>query len=320
LPRDLADAVLHGVESLWNLYGPTETTIWSTAGRVDRGGGAVSIGRPIANTRVHILDAAGEPVPVGAVGEICIGGAGVALGYHGRAQLTAARFVPDPHAGLAGARLYRTGDLGRWGADGQLYHLGRRDQQVKIRGFRIELAEIETILRAHAAVRQAVVVVGRVEPDDQRLVAYLVYHDGEELTASDVRRYLRQHVPDYMVPAAVVPIAALPLTPNGKLDRAALPDPFRHAARAVARHDAPQSPAERMLAEIWQSVLSIDHVDSDDNFFEIGGHSLLSLRVAQLVEKRTGYRLDPRALFFHSLRQVAAMVQPGSAGPDTPKR
>ncbi len=320
LPRDLADAVLYSMASLWNMYGPTETTIWSTVAQVERGAAAISIGRPIANTQVHILDAAGQAVPVGAAGEICIGGAGVALGYHGRPQLTAERFVPDPYSGVAGARLYRTGDLGRWGADGQLYHLGRRDQQVKIRGFRIELAEIETVLRAHPAVRQAVVVVGRVEPDDQRLVAYLVHHDGEDLTASDVRRYLRQHVPDYMVPAAVVPVAALPLTPNGKLDRAALPDPFRRAVRATARHEAPQSPAERMLAEIWQSVLGIDHVDADDNFFEIGGHSLLSLRVAQLVEKRAGYRLDPRALFFHSLRQVAAMVPPRQAGSDTPKR
>jgi len=320
LPRDLADAVLNSVTTLWNMYGPTETTVWSTAGEVARGGGAISIGRPIANTRVHVLDSAGGAVPIGAVGEICIGGAGVALGYHGRPDLTAARFVADPFDGIDGARLYRTGDLGSWGADGQLYHLGRRDQQVKIRGFRIELAEIEAVLRAHPAVRQAAVVVGNAETDDPRLVAYLVYHDGDDLTASDVRRYLRTHVPDYMVPAAVVPLTSLPLTPNGKLDRAALPDPFRHAVRAVPRHDAPQSPAERLLAEIWQSVLAIDHVDADDNFFEIGGHSLLSLRVAQLVEKRTGYRLDPRALFFHSLGQVAAMMQSGAAGADTKTR
>jgi acyl-CoA synthetase (AMP-forming)/AMP-acid ligase II/acyl carrier protein len=299
------------------MYGPTETTIWSTAGRVERGGAAISIGRPIANTRVHILDAAGASVPIGGVGEICIGGAGVALGYHGRPDLTAERFVADPYEGVPGARLYRTGDLGRWGADGQLYHLGRRDQQVKIRGFRIELEEIETVLRAHPAVRQAAVVVRNVGPDDQRLVAYLVYDDGDDLTASDMRRHMRQHVPDYMVPAAIVPMTALKLTPNGKLDRAALPDPFRHAARATARHDAPASPAERLLAEIWQSVLGIDQVDADDNFFEIGGHSLLALRVAQLIEKRTGYRLDPRALFFHALRQVAAMIAAGPVAADT---
>ena len=308
LPRDLADAILERVDELWNLYGPTETTIWSTAERVVPGTSAVSIGRPIGNTQVHILDANGEMVPIGNVGEICIGGAGVAIGYHGRPALTAERFIADRFSAQPGARLYRTGDLGRWGADGKLYHLGRSDHQVKIRGFRIELGEIEAMLRGLGGVRQAVVTAGEAQPGDWKLVAYVVYEDGEDLTVTDVRRYLRQHLPEYMIPSIVVALDAVPLSPSGKVDRNALPDPFRNAQRAVAAHDPPAPGMEQTIAEIWQSILRIDRIDAGDNFFEIGGHSLLSLRVAQVVEKRTGFTMDPRALFFNNLRQVAALV------------
>ncbi len=308
LSRDLADAVLARVDQLWNLYGPTETTIWSTVDRVERDGAAISIGRPIANTQVHILDGAGEPVPIGIAGEICIGGAGVATGYLGRPALTAERFVADPFSGATGARLYRTGDLGRWGADGKLHHLGRLDHQVKIRGFRIELGEIEAILGDHPAVRQVVVVAREAQPGDQRLVAYVVYRAGEDLTASDVRRHLRGQLPDFMIPSVVVALDSMPLTPNGKLDRGALPDPFRTALRAVASPSAPAPGLEQTMAEIWRSVLAVEHVSADDNFFDLGGHSLLSLRVAQAVERRTGHRMDPRTLFFHNLRQVVALL------------
>ena len=308
LPRDLADAVLARADKLWNLYGPTETTIWSTLDLVERDGAAVSIGRPIANTQVHILDQAGEPSPIGVAGEICIGGAGVATGYLGRPGLTAERFIPDSLSEQPGARLYRTGDLGCWGADGKLRHLGRLDHQVKIRGFRIELGEIETLLRGHDAVREAVVVAREAQPGDQRLVAYLVYRDGEDLTPSDVRRYLREQLPDFMIPSIVMAMESLPLTPNGKADRGALPDPFRTATRAAVAYNPPAAGAEQMIAEIWRSVLAIEHVSADDNFFELGGHSLLTLRVAQAVEQRTGCRMDPRTLFFHTLRQVAALV------------
>ena len=313
LPRDLADALLDRVDKLWNLYGPTETTVWSTLDLVERNGTAISIGRPIANTQVHILDRAGEPTPIGVEGEICIGGAGVATGYLGRPALTAERFVPDALSDRPGARMYRTGDLGRWGADGKLQHLGRLDHQVKIRGFRIELGEIETLLRGHEAVREAVVAVREAEPGDQRLVAYLVYNSGEDLTASEVRRYLRKQLPDFMIPSVVTAVESMPLTPNGKLDRNALPDPFRTALRAAVEHSAPAPGAEQTIAEIWQSVLAIEGVSADDNFFDLGGHSLLSLRVARAVEQRTGYRMDPRTLFFHSLRQVAAMLPPMAA-------
>jgi hypothetical protein len=259
-------------------------------------------------------------VPIGNVGEICIGGAGVAAGYHARPALTAERFSPDRFSGQSGARLYRTGDLGRWGPDGKLYHLGRLDHQVKIRGFRIEPGEIETALRGHPAVRQAVVVAHEAQPGDQRLVAYIVYRDGEALTAGDVRRYLRRQVPDFMIPSVVVALESVPLTPNGKVDRAALPDPFRTALRAVPSYDAPATDIERMMAEIWQSFLAAGRIAAGDNFFELGGHSLLALRVAQAVEQRTGFRMDPRALFFHNLRQVAAMVGPQAAIADTEGR
>jgi amino acid adenylation domain-containing protein len=308
LSRDLADALLDRADELWNLYGPTETTIWSTIDRVARDGAAISIGRPIANTQVHVLDRDGAPLPIGVAGEICIGGAGVAEGYRGRPGLTAERFIPDRFSGQPGARLYRTGDLGRWDAEGRLAHLGRLDRQVKIRGFRIELGEIEAILGAHQAVRQ-VVVLAR----DSRLVAYIVYREGEDLTAGDVRRYLREVLPDFMIPSMVVALDALPLTPNGKLDRGALPDPFRATSRAVAGHDPPAPGLEQAMADIWRSMLAVERVSADDNFFDLGGHSLLSLRVAQAFERRTGRRMDPRTLFFHTLRQTVALLAPDRA-------
>jgi hypothetical protein len=266
------------------------------------------------------MDQSGAVLAAGIAGEICIGGAGVALGYLNRPELTAERFVPDVQSVEPGARLYRTGDLGRWGEDGRLYHLGRLDNQVKIRGFRIEPGEIEAALCTHKDVRQAVVVAAELPSGDQRLVAYAVYRDGNEPTASELRRFLRRNLPEYMIPSTVMRLDAVPLTPSGKLDRAALPDPFRHAVRAVLRHEAPASAAERMMADIWRSVLNVDSVNADDNFFEIGGHSLLALRVAQAVEARSGQVLDPRSLFFHTLRQVAAMLEPeGAAGLSRPQ-
>jgi acyl-CoA synthetase (AMP-forming)/AMP-acid ligase II len=262
---------------------------------------------PIANTQVHILDASGSAAPIGVVGEICIGGAGVATGYHHRPALTAERFIPDPYTTTAGARLYRTGDLGRW-HEGKLYHFGRSDFQVKIRGFRIELGEIEQVLGAHPAVRQAVVAVREAQQDDPRLAAYVVYREGEEPTLNDMKRYLRGELPDYMVPSIVMALPSMPLTPNGKLDRAALPNPFAASQAEAPNHDLPTTDTEKILAQIWQSVLKSERVDAGDNFFELGGYSLLSLRVAKLVEKRTQYRMDPRALFFNNLRQVAALI------------
>jgi acyl-coenzyme A synthetase/AMP-(fatty) acid ligase len=287
---------------------------------VEPGSSAISIGRPIANTQIHILDSSGESVPIGVVGEICIGGSGVARGYLGRPALTAERFVADAYSDVPGARLYRTGDLGRWSPDGKLYHLGRSDHQVKIRGFRIELGEIEEVLNKQPAVRQAVVAVREAQIDDPRLIAYVVYRDGEDLTTSDMKRYLRGQLPEYMIPAIVVSLESMPLTPNGKVDRTALPDPFTKPAQPALSHEPPASKTEKILAEIWKSVLKVERVDAGDNFFELGGYSLLSLRVAKMFEKQTGRRMDPRSLFFHSLRQVAALIDEGAAEPAVRRR
>lgn len=306
LPRDLADSLLERVHELWNLYGPTETTIWSTVDRVEPGLAPISIGRPIANTRVYVVDSHGEPVPIGMTGEIWIGGAGVAIGYHRQPDLTAERFVADTLSGLPGARLYRTGDLGRWGSDGRLYHLGRIDHQVKIRGFRIELGEIESLLASHESVRQAVVVGREAGPGDLRLVAYIAYNPGEDLTVSEVRRHLRSELPEYMLPSVVVALDSIPLTPNGKVDRAALPDPFRGAQRTDRQYAPPAPGLEQIMAQVWTDLLKVERVGADDNFFELGGHSLLSLRVVAAIEKQTGWRMDPRTLFFQTLRQIAA--------------
>ncbi len=308
LPWELAEPICGRVGELWNLYGPTETTIWSTAGRVERDAGTVDIGRPIDNTQIYILKGL-SPCPLGSVGEICIGGDGVAIGYLGRPDLTAERFVDDPFASRPGARMYRTGDLGRWGTDGRLHHLGRMDHQVKIRGFRVETGEIEAVLNEHPSVRQAIVVTREVVAGDVRLVAYIHHRGAEELTISDVRLYLRTRLPDYMIPAIAVPLEAVPLSPNGKIARDALPDPFGRASVLVGEYEAPREGLETAIAEAWCQLLKIERVGAEDNFFELGGDSLLALRFVASMEQETGTRVDPRSLFFQTLRQVASAVE-----------
>jgi amino acid adenylation domain-containing protein len=308
LPPDLAWALLDRTGALWNLYGPTETTIWSTAGRIARRDEPVDIGRPIANTIIRILDEAGQPVPVGVAGEIWIGGAGVALGYHRNPDLTAARFGPDPFGAGAG-RLYRTGDLGRWLPDGRIAHMGRLDQQIKLRGFRVEPGEVETVLARHPAVRQAVVLVRGATAATERLVAYVVYRPGQELTASEARALLRLSLPDYMVPAMFVALDAIPTLPNGKTDRRALPDPWQQSAAQSSLFVAPAPGTEQTLAAIWADALQIERVSADANFFDLGGHSLLGLAVIAKIQKQTGRRIQPRTLFNQSLRQIAATLQ-----------
>jgi acyl carrier protein len=268
----------------------------------------LSIGRPIANTQIYIMDNAGKPVPIGVTGEIWIGGAGVALGYHGRPELTAERFVTDPFS-HPGAKLYRTGDYSRWLADGRLQHLGRIDSQVKIRGFRIELGEIEAALSAHPMVRQSAVVTREARPGDIRIVAYIVVNGGEDLTVSEVRRYLRGSLPDYMIPSFVVTLQSLPMTANGKLDRGALPDVFRSVGDDVPLSEPPMPGTEQLLANIWRDILRLDKVNAGDNFFDLGGHSLLAIRVAVALQKQIGWRMDPRSLFFQTLRQLAAQAE-----------
>lgn len=304
LPRELADRLLAGGGALWNLYGPTETTIWSTAERVHTAA-AIAIGRPIANTQVYVLDGAGQRVPVGVLGELYIGGSGVAHGYHGRPQLTAEKFVPDGFSGGAGARLYRTGDVARWLPDGRLQCLGRIDHQVKVRGFRVELGEIETALVAQAGIREAVATVHPDASGEHRLVAYVVPQDGGKVTATELRRALKASLPDYMVPSVFIELDSLPLTANRKVNRHALPPPF-NALPAAERFVEPATATARQMADIWCEVLGVDRVSADANFFDVGGHSLLAMKVIVRIESMLGVRLSARALMLETLEQMAA--------------
>ena len=271
-PRNLADRLLDKGSALWNLYGPTETTIWSTVSTEGPGeDGTGPLRRALGNTRVYVLDGWLEPAPVGVPGELYIGGAGVARGYLNRPDLTAERFVPDPFGPDPGARLYRTGDRVRWRADGQLEYLGRLDHQVKVRGFRIELGEVEEALLRHPGVRQAAVVARGDGQSTQRLVAYLTAHEQPGPSAAQLRGFLGQRLPEHMVPAAFVVLAELPLTPNGKVDRRALPVP--DYASTQMEYTPPATPAEDVLAGLWAEVLGLERVGVHDNFFELGGHS-----------------------------------------------
>ncbi|MGB3440035.1 MAG: amino acid adenylation domain-containing protein [Actinophytocola sp.] len=282
-PPDLVAELLADDAVVWNAYGPTETTVWSAAGIVSAEN--VHIGPPIANTRLYVLDPRGEPVPIGVVGELHIGGLGVTRGYHGRPALTAGKFVPDPFAATPGARLYATGDLARYRADGTLEFLGRADHQVKVRGFRIELGEIEAALLACHDVRAAVVTtVGTGQ--DVRLVAYVVG------TADDA--LLRRRLPEYMVPALVVSLDELPLTPNGKVDRQALPAPeFTSTSDFVA----PRTPVEEVLAGIWSEVLERPRIGVRDDFFRVGGHSLLAAKVLARVREAFAIEVPIHRMF-----------------------
>ncbi|MBB4635033.1 non-ribosomal peptide synthetase [Longimicrobium terrae] len=276
---------------LHNLYGPTEAAVDVSFWACAPGDSVVPIGRPVWNTRLYVLDAAGRPAPVGVPGELFIAGVQVARGYLNRPALTAERFVPDPFSVDAGARMYRTGDRARWRADGALEYLGRLDAQVKIRGFRIELGEIESVLRRHPAVRDCAVVVREDAPGDPRITAYVV--GGAD--PAELRAELRRTLPEHMVPAAFVALDALPLTPNGKLDRRALPAPAD--APAEAEYAEPSTPVQQVLAGIWGQVLRRERVGARDGFFALGGHSLLATRVVSRVREVFGVELPLRVMF-----------------------
>jgi len=312
LPLDLAQRLSACCRELWNVYGPTETTVWSTCARVEPGLSHVGIGTPLANTEVYVLDARRRPTPPGVPGELYIGGAGVARGYRGRPELTAERFVENPFSKRPQARMYRTGDRARFRSDGSLDYLGRLDNQVKVRGFRIELGEIESVLTAHAAVRQAVVGVSQAGGEDARLVAYVIFEPGQDLTVSETRRFLRERLPEYMVPGLVVTVDSFPLTPNGKVDRKSLPDPLAAGAQRTTGYTEPRTDEERLISAVWSELLDIERVSRTDNFYEIGGHSLLSLRAVVEIERRSGQRLDPRAMFFQTVEQLGQGLRGGA--------
>ena len=297
LPAELASALTERSRELWNVYGPTETTIWSSTTRVTRNG-AIRIGRPIANTKMYVVDPHTLGIqPLGVAGELLIGGAGVARGYLGRQELTAEKFIPSPFD--PSDRLYRTGDLARWRVDGQVECLGRVDQQVKIRGYRIELGEVEAVVSQHPGVEQAVVVATEIRPGDKRLVCYWVAKEASSSSSdSDLRTHVRSALPEYMVPAVFMRLDELPLTPNKKIDRKALPAVTDGGNSAVVQ--SPRNPAEELLVQIWSEVLGRrSGIGIHDNFFELGGHSLLVTKVIARVRSAFGVDLPVRSVFEH---------------------
>jgi amino acid adenylation domain-containing protein len=302
LSSGLAESLLDRSSAVWNMYGPTETTVWSTCEQVQRDVG-ITIGRPVANTRIYILDKHLLPVPVGVAGELCIGGAGVARGYFHRPELTASRFLPDPF--VPHERIYRTGDFARYLPDGRIEHLGRIDHQVKLRGFRIEPGEVEAALQAHPGVSQALVLVQKDGKGDASLVAYLVGRAGAPPPAgAALRALLKTTLPNYMVPSTFVPLEALPLSPNGKVDRQALPDLEYHSSQYVA----PRNDLEVRLAGIFARVLAVQRVGAEDDFFDLGGHSLLAARLLRDVEAELGVKV-PLASIFQESATIAGMAK-----------
>jgi amino acid adenylation domain-containing protein len=292
----------------YNVYGPTECTVDATVARIGDSDGGPVIGRALDNVRLYVLDAQREPVPLGVVGELYIGGTGVARGYLQRAALTAECFVHDPFSGEAGARMYRTGDRVRYRPDGQLVFEGRNDFQVKLRGYRIELGEIEVALGHCAGVRDAVVMAREDVAGEKRLVAYLTAQDGHTLSVGELRSALARRLSDYMVPSAFVLLPSLPLTPNGKLDRQALPAPD-HDAMVTRAYEAPQGEVETTLAQLWQTLLGVERVGRQDHFFELGGHSLLAVQLIARVKAQWQVTVPVRALFEHpTLIELAALV------------
>ncbi|MEU2674396.1 amino acid adenylation domain-containing protein [Streptomyces sp. NPDC007164] len=305
--EDLTPALAHRVLALGtgdtaivNEYGPTEATVGNVVGRtvsVDPAADHVPMGRAIDNTEVYVVGAHGEVQPVGVPGELLIGGVNVALGYLGRPDLTARRFVPHPFSAGPGARVYRTGDLVKWLPDGRLVYLGRIDDQVKLRGHRVELGEIENALLSRPSVAAATVVVREDVPGDKRLVAYLVPAGGTAVAVAGLRAALARELPGHMLPARYVVLERLPLTPNGKVDRRALPAPEGHRPDISAAYAAPRTPTQRAVAGIWAELLGVDEVGADDDFFELGGHSLLAVRIASRLRRDLGVDVPHRTLF-----------------------
>ena len=317
MTRELADQLLAGCGSVWNMYGPTETTIWSAVEEVREGEGPVPIGAPVANNRLYVLDANLQLLPIGVPGELVIGGSGVARGYLGRPELTAERFVADPFGSEPGARMYRTGDLVRRTRSGDLEFLGRIDQQVKVRGHRIEPGEIESVLARHPAIAQAVVTAYQHAPGDTRLAAYYTLTEPSvAAVAEELRSHLRATLPDYMVPSAYVALAAFPSTPNNKIDRAQLPAPD---STPTGTGEAPRPGLESQLARIWEDVLGTPGVGRDDDFFDLGGHSLLATQIVSRIREQRGVEVSVAAVFNHpTVRALAEVVAASATAASSP--
>jgi amino acid adenylation domain-containing protein len=316
MPRDLAEALTERVPRVWNGYGPTETTVWSTFYEVPKGVSRVLIGRPVGNTSVYVLGAHLEPVPLGANGELFIGGEGVTLGYHNRPELTAERFLADPFR--PGGKMYRTGDIVRFLSDGNLECLGRNDNQVKLRGFRIELGEIEDSLTHHPSIRQAAVILREDRPGDKRLVAYVVHQGGDRPADAALRAHVKTTLPEYMVPAAFVRLDHMPLTPSGKIDRKSLPAPVVESGAAPDDFVGPRTEAEEIVAALWKEALGIGRVDVHDDFFALGGHSLLASQILARLRSDHGIVLSFRSMFEKpTIEMFAPLVEEKLRGPSS---
>lgn len=297
LSAHLAEQLSSQVHRLYNMYGPTETTIWSTIGHI-QAQDPITIGRPIANTQVYILDAYLHPVPLGVPGELYIGGDGLARGYLHLPELTQERFIPHPFSADPQARLYRTGDLARYREDGAIEHLGRLDRQIKMHGYRIELGEIEEVLARHDALQECAVVVHEDSSGDQRLIAYVVAHqERQPVTAEILHQYLAASLPMYMLPSAFVLLEKLPLTPNGKVDHRSLPAPEQTGLALTERIVEPANPIEEVLVNIWAEILNLERVGTHNSFFALGGHSLLAIRLIARINKIFRVDLPLRSLF-----------------------
>jgi amino acid adenylation domain-containing protein len=323
LPPKVAAQLLERSTWLWNLYGPTETTVWVSGTRLAAEHETHHIGRAIANAQIYVLDGRLQPVPAGVAGEIYVAGAGVARGYLNAPAMTAERFIANPLSDVPGSRLYRTGDLARYLPDGRIEFLGRADYQVKVRGHRVELGEIEAVLHAHPAVRQTVVLTDEDEQGQRRLIAYLVEDrqaDGlaaaGQLTTSMLHRYLRDRLPEYMIPSAFIMLEALPLKINGKLDRESLPRPDQARPKLEDAYQAARTPVEHALVDLWARILKLERVGIHDNFFELGGDSLISIQV--IAEARQiGLNFVPKQIFNHQtiaeLAEVAERIPAAAA-------
>jgi amino acid adenylation domain-containing protein len=314
MPKDLANDLLRKCGELWNMYGPTETTIWSTTEKVELNesdtSGYVNLGKPIDNTLVYVLNPELQLVPVGYPGELFIGGDSLAKGYYHLPEMTKEKFLPDPFSDKVGARMYRTGDLVQQTEEGKLEFLNRVDSQVKIRGFRIELGEIESALSLYKTVKDNVVVVREDTPGDKKLIAYIIRKDNQDTDIPEVRQFLKTKLPDYMVPSSFIFIDKFPLTPNGKIDRKALPSPKELAPQEAKSYMEPKTDIEKKLHQIWCEVLKLDRIGIDENFFDIGGHSMIAVTLMVKIENELDIRLPLATLFEQSnIREMAALIE-----------
>ena len=312
ISRNLADQLLKRGAELWNLYGPTETTVWSSIARVGQGDGPPVIGSAVNNTQLYVLDQNFCLAPIGVSGELYIGGVSLAHGYLNRPDLTAEKFIPHLFSHAPGARLYSTGDVARVLSDGNVEFLGRLDHQVKLRGFRIELSEVESVLNEHASIRESVVILGEDMAGDKRLIAYFVAEPSVELAISELRHFLQEKLPVFMIPSVFVSLDEMPLTPNGKLDRQSLPAPAGKHLKREKNYITPRTPVENILADIWAEILQLEEVGADDNFFELGGHSLSATRVISQVRNRFQIEIPLRQLFnFPTVAELAQLIEIG---------